>query len=277
MQFFAHHLRQPLGPRQDVGEIDDQRQQFLVLGDDLVLFESREAVQAHVEDGLGLDLGEPVAACPRRCPNSALTVCGRVLIEPARASICGTAPEVHTRPMRPTLASTDDGDALMSAITSSMLASATARPSRMWARSRALAQVVNRAARDDLAAVAQECSSISLSDEQLRLAVDERHHVDAEHGLERRLREEVVEHHFGDFAALELDDDAHAVLVGLVAQVGDAVDFLVARQLGDALDQPRLVHLVRQFGDDDGLAPPALSMSSKCVRARIDRRPRPVR
>ena len=65
----------------------------------------------------------------------------------------------------------------------------------------------------------------------------QRHHVDAEHGLERRLREQVVQHDLGDFAALELDDDAHAVLVGLVAQAsGDALDLLVAHQLGDALD-----------------------------------------
>ena len=42
------------------------RQQFLVLGDDLVLLEAREAVQAHVENGLGLDLGELVAAARHR-------------------------------------------------------------------------------------------------------------------------------------------------------------------------------------------------------------------
>ena len=116
-----------------------------------------------------------------------------------------------------------------------------------------LGQIENRAARDDFAPVPQECFEHFLEAEELRLAVDERDHVDAEHGLERRLREEVVEHHFGDFTALQLDDHAHAVLVGLVAQFGDAVDFLVAYQLGDALEQARLVHLVRQLGDDDGL------------------------
>ena len=118
-----------------------------------------------------------------------------------------------------------------------------------------LGEIENRAARDDFAPVPQECLEHFLEAEELRLAVDERDHVDAEHGLERRLREEVVEHHFGDFAALQLDDHAHAVLVGLVAQFGDAVDFLVAYQLGDALEQARLVHLVRKLGDDDGLAP----------------------
>ena len=143
-----------------------------------------------------------------------------------------------------------------------------------------LGEIENRAARDDFAPVPQECLEHFLEAEELRLAVDERDHVDAEHGLERRLREEVVEHHLGDFAALQLDDDAHAVLVGLVAQLGDAVDFLVAHQLGDALEQARLVHLVRQLGDDDGLAPAdlvdvfeiACARGSTGGRGRCDRR-----
>ena len=51
--------------------------------------------------------------------------------------------------------------------------------------------------------------------------------------------------------ALELDDDAHAVAIGLVANVADAFDALVVDQLDDALDQPRLLHLVGNLGDDD--------------------------
>jgi hypothetical protein len=48
--------------------------------------------------------------------------------------------------------------------------------------------------------------------------------------------------------------DAHAVAVGLVAQVRDPFDALLAHQLGDLLEQPRLVHLVGELGDDDRLA-----------------------
>ena len=55
---------------------------------------------------------------------------------------------------------------------------------------------------------------------------------------------------------------------------GDAVDVLLAHQLGDALEQARLVHLVRQLGDDDGLAALVVFLD---VGARAhDRRPRPV-
>ena len=70
---------------------------------------------------------------------------------------------------------------------------------------------------------------------------------------------------------LQLDDDAHAVLVGLVAQLRDALDVLVAHQLGDALDQARLVDLVGQLGDDDRLAVALADLLE--MRARADRQP----
>ncbi len=57
-------------------------------------------------------------------------------------------------------------------------------------------------------------------------------------------------------AALQFDHDAHAIAIAFVANVGDVVDDLVVDQVGDAFDQPGLVYLVRNFGDDDGLACP---------------------
>ena len=69
--------------------------------------------------------------------------------------------------------------------------------------------------------------------------------------LQLRVLVEVVEDDLRHLAALQLDDDAHAVAIGLVAQVGDALDRLLADQVGDALDQLRLVDLIRNLGDDD--------------------------
>ena len=119
-----------------------------------------------------------------------------------------------------------------------------------------LAQLEDRAPRDHLAAMAHEGFEHVLEVEQARTAIDQRDHVDAEHRLHLGLLVEVVQHNLGRLAALELDVDAHAVLVGLVAQtVGrNTFDLLVLVQLGDRLDQPRLVHLVRQLGDDDRFA-----------------------
>ncbi len=119
-----------------------------------------------------------------------------------------------------------------------------------------LAQFEHRAAGDHFPAMPQEGVEHLLQAQQARLAVDQGDHVDAEHGLHGRLREQIIQQDLGGFAALQLDDDAHAVLVRLVAQAvrSDALDELVPHQVGDALDQPRLVHLVGKLGDDDGLA-----------------------
>ncbi len=69
---------------------------------------------------------------------------------------------------------------------------------------------------------------------------------------------ELVEHDARLGVALELDDDAHAVAIGLVADVADALDALVVDQLGHPLDHARLVHLVGNFANDDRRARAAL-------------------
>jgi len=72
--------------------------------------------------------------------------------------------------------------------------------------------------------------------------------------LQLRLLVQVVQHHLGHFAALEFDHQAHAGLVRLVLDVADAFELLLVHQLGHALLQRLLVHLVGQLIDDDGLA-----------------------
>ncbi len=64
---------------------------------------------------------------------------------------------------------------------------------------------------------------------------------------------DLVEDHGGHFAPAEFHHDPHPVPVGFVPDIRDAVDFLIPDQFRDLLDQPRLVHLVRQFRDDDRL------------------------
>ena len=88
--------------------------------------------------------------------------------------------------------------------------------------------------------------------------------------------EQLVEHRLGPGVALELDHQAHALAVGLVAHVGDAVQRFSRDQLGDLLLQGGLVHLVGQLGDDDLARSVSRSLSSISARARIMTRPRPV-
>ena len=120
------------------------------------------------------------------------------------------------------------GAFLISAITSSTLDSATARPSSTWPRSRALrsSNTVRRVTTSRR--WREERLEQLLQVQQARLAVDQRHHVHAEGVLQLRHLVQVVQHHLGDLAALELDHHAHAGLVGLVAQVGDALEALLA-------------------------------------------------
>ncbi len=72
--------------------------------------------------------------------------------------------------------------------------------------------------------------------------------------MQRREAIELVQHHVGHRVALQLDDDAHALAVGLVANIGDALDLLLAHQFGDLLHHRRLVHLIGNLGDDERLA-----------------------
>src|SRR5262249_25385368 len=76
-------------------------------------------------------------------------------------------------------------------------------------------------------------------------------------GLQGGEAVELVEHHVRLGVAAQLYDDPVAVAIGLVAHVGNAVDLPFADQLGDPLHHVGLVHLVRNFGDDDGFALPA--------------------
>jgi len=97
----------------------------------------------------------------------------------------------------------------------------------------------------------------------------------AEALLHRGVLEELVQNDLGFGAALEFDHDAHAVAIAFVADVGDIVDDLVVNEIGDALHQACLVHLVRNLGDDDGLL--FFREVFDGGPGRIMKRPRPVR
>ncbi len=177
---------------QDVEQVDDLVHHLLVFGNDLVLLQAGQALQAQFQDRLGLGFGQAVAlgrqAELRRQPS------GREASEAARSSISsttGAAPQCAPsgRPWHPA----GVGAALIRAMISSTLDSATARPSRMWPRSRALrsSNTVRRVT------TSRRCdrkhSSICLQVQQARLAVDQRHHVHAEGVLQLGLLVQVVE------------------------------------------------------------------------------------
>ena len=105
-------------------------------------------------------------------------------------------------------------------------------------------------------AVIEEGADGGVEREFLRLAVVDGQEDHAEGFLHLGVLVELVEDDLVLGSALEADDDAHAVAVGLVAEfvAGDVGDDAVVDEFGDALDELGLVDLVGDLGDDDGLA-----------------------
>ena len=117
-------------------------------------------------------------------------------------------------------------------------------------------ELVLRPPDDDLALVVDVVAQDLAQAERLRHAVDERDHVHAERRLHRGLLVELVEDDVRVGVALELDDEAHAALVGVVLDVRDAGELLVGDQVGDLLDEAAVAALLDhegQLGDDDRL------------------------
>ena len=65
---------------------------------------------------------------------------------------------------------------------------------------------------------------------------------------------DLVQDHVPLGIALQLQDDAQALTVAFVTQVGDTLDHPLAHHLGDSLQQPGLGQLIGNLGDYDGFA-----------------------
>ncbi len=120
-------------------------------------------------------------------------------------------------------------------ITSSILATAMASPTRTWRAVARLAELEPRPPNHDLLAEANEDVEHIAQAHLLGPAAIEGQGIDRERTLQRREPIELIEHHLAAGVALELDHDPHAGAVAFVAQVGDALDALFAHQLGDPL------------------------------------------
>ncbi len=74
--------------------------------------------------------------------------------------------------------------------------------------------------------------------------------MSAEIALQRRQLEQVVEHHLGISITSKLNDDAHSVAITLIANIRNSFQFFIIHHLCDALDQCRLIGLIRQLSND---------------------------
>ena len=208
----------PLTPAKDVLVVGDLGDQILVLEPDLVGLKGGETTQLHLQDGVGLDVGEAMAI---------------LQLLPGRGRV-GCSP--------------DQGNDRIELIEGQQQAQQDV------VALFGLAQQVAGAALDRLDPEVEEHLEHLAQGEQDRLTVHQRQHVGTEVALQRSELEQVVQHHLRVGVAAQLHNDPHAVAVALVADVGDALELLVVDQLSNALDQRRFVGLIRQLGDDHRIA-----------------------
>ena len=117
----------------------------------------------------------------------------------------------------------------------------------MCSRSLAFCSRIRGAAADDFDAVIDEVLDGLDQAHFAGLSVDHRQQDHGKTFLHGSVFVELVENDLRLGAALEFDDDAHAVAIAFVAHVGDVFDFLVVDQLRDALDENGLCLPDKEF------------------------------
>ena len=114
-----------------------------------------------------------------------------------------------------------------------------------------LAKQIYRAPRYHILAELTEGRDHVLQAHLDRPAAIHRQHIDREAGLQAGMAIKLVQHHIASGITLDFNDDPHTFAIGLIADVGNALNHLVTNHFTDPLKQLRLVHLIGDFVNDD--------------------------
>ena len=133
-----------------------------------------------------------------------------------------------------------------------------------------LTQQIDRPARHDLASVTDKGLDHLLEIENFGLAINQRDHIHTDNRLQLGLGIEIVEHYVAHFTAPQLDHHTQAVFIGLIAELGDAFQLFLFDELGNALNQARLVQLVGNLVNNDGVLALGLICYDLCLGPHID-------
>jgi hypothetical protein len=244
LELVADDRHEQRGVGEDRLEVGDEDAELLELGLDLVALEAGEPLQAHVEDRLGLARGQVVrlAAGGLDLGRGAFAALEEAGEAEQRLGAQGGAGLLGV------LGGADDRDDAVDRV------DRHADALDDLAALERLLQFVAGAAGDDRAAVVEEVLEAVAQAQHGGAAVGDGDHVDAEADLQVAHFKERVEDDLGGGVALDLDPDAHAGAVAVVLDVADALDLLLADELGDVRDELGLVDLVGDLGDDDRLA-----------------------
>ena len=250
-QLIANDFGNALGAIEDVHQIGNALKQLAVIGHDLVALETGQALQTQLKDSLSLRIGEQVALLRQAeldtKPVRARRIHGRTSQHFANRHRGPQTPHQATLGISRRWRGLDQGNDFIDVIERNRQ---TFLSVRLLAR---LAQFEDGTTCHDFTTVRKEAHQHLLQVQEARLAIDQCHHVHAEGILELRLLVQIVQHHFRNDVALELNHHAHAGFVRLILNVRNAFDLLFVDQLGNLFEQGALVHLIRQLVDDDRL------------------------
>ncbi len=240
---------------QDRLQAPDLGGQLRILPLELLALQPGESLQAHVQDGLGLSRAQVVGAALSSHRELLLGHPGpaQKRLEPLELDGAQAAGGLLG-----VLGRSDGLDDQVDGL------DGHAQPLHDLHAVARLAQLVLAAPHHHLAAVIDEVAQGLLEVDLPRLAPHDGDHVDAEARLQGGLLVELVLHHLVHGALFQGHHDAHAPAVGLIADVGHPLDGLVFHQLGDLLQQPRLVEQVGDLGDHQE---PAAALGLLEVRA----------
>jgi len=84
-------------------------------------------------------------------------------------------------------------------------------------------------------------------------ATDQRQQNHPKSILQRAVFEELRKHDIRDGIFFQLDDEAHAVTVGFIPDIGDTCDFLLFDELDNFFNEPRFVDLVGNLRNDNSV------------------------
>ena len=250
-QLVTNDLHQPLLAVQYLQQLGYGADYLPVLFQQLVLLQPGEAVQAHLQNGLGLLRGKLIAAVILQAVGFIQVIrarCGRPsALKHGRDSL--RAPSLCHQLLTRFLRVGGSLDQLNHLV---YVGQRHGQPFQQMTPGPGAAQQKHGAPGHHLAAVQHKLLQHGLEVEHLGLAIHQRHHVDAEHALQLSLGVKVVQHHLAHLATAQLNHYA-GVGGGFIPQLGDALYLFVLDQLGYLLHQPGAVDLVGNLLDDDGL------------------------
>jgi len=191
LDFFAHDAAQDGRVFQDCGQALNLGQEFALFFFQLAALKPGQALQAHVENGLGLDFGQE---------------------EAFREPVLGLGRRVR---------SPDEGHDLVNMIERLEQTFHDMRPGPGFRQLKA------GAADDHLAPVIQKIRQGAFQIEQHRPVVGDSQHVDAETCFQGRELVQGVDDDIGNHPALEFAHDPDALAIRFVAQIRHAVDLVI--------------------------------------------------